>query len=67
MNLFQNYISELSKNDISNPDFKNTGKVHDWRNYVPYDWQNNWHQFSERERQIIAVMAQMQADNEEWD
>jgi DNA-binding CsgD family transcriptional regulator len=53
--------------NINNPDFKNAAKVHDWRNYVPCDWQKNWEQFTERERQIIAVMAQSQADKEEWD
>lgn len=58
---------QISMIDIENPDFKNTSKVHDWRNYVPYDWQKNWEQFTERERQIIAVMAQSQADKEEWD
>ena len=67
MNLFQDYTAELSMIDIENPDFKNTSKVHDWRNYVPYDWQKNWHLFTERERQIIAVMSQSQADKEEWD
>lgn len=58
---------QISMIDIENPDFKNTSKVHDWRNYVPYDWQKNWEQFTERERQIIAVMAQSKADKEEWD
>ena len=67
MNLFQDYTAELSMIDINNPDFENKSKVHDWRNYVPYDWQKNWEQFTERERQIIAVMAQSQADKEEWD
>jgi hypothetical protein len=57
----------LSMININNPDFKNAAKVHDWRNYVPCDWQKNWEQFTERERQIIAVMAQSQADKEEWD
>lgn len=67
MNLFQDYVAELSIIDINNPDFENTSKVHDWRNYVPYDWQKNWAEFTERERQIIAVMSLSQADNEEWD
>jgi hypothetical protein len=67
MKLFQDYTEELSMIDIHNPDFKNKSKVHDWRNYVPYDWRNNWEQFTERERKIIAVMAQIQADKEVWD
>jgi hypothetical protein len=67
MNLFQDYTSELSMINIENPDFENTTRVHDWRNYVPNDWQNNWEQFTDRERKIVAVMAQVQADKEEWD
>ncbi len=67
MNLFETFTTELSFVDILNPDFKNRTKVMDWRNYVPFDWQENWNKFSIRERKIIAVMAQMQADKEEWD
>ncbi len=67
MNLFKDYTNKLSMIDIDNPDWKNISKVHDWKNYVPYDWQENWQDFTERERQIIAVMAQSQADKEEWD
>lgn len=67
MNLFETYTAELSMVDILNPDFEKRYKVMDWRNYVPFDWQKNWNKFSIRERKIIAVMAQMQADKEEWD
>jgi hypothetical protein len=59
--------AELSLIDINNPDFQNASNIHDWRNYVPYDWRENWSKFTERERQIIAVMAQSQADKEDWD
>lgn len=67
MDLFQDYTEQLSTIDINNPDFKNKSKVHDWRNYVPFDWQKNWEQLTERERKIIFVMAEIQADKEEWD
>lgn len=67
MNLFEKYTAELSNIDINNPEFNKASKVHDWRNYVPYDWQTCWLEFSERERKLMAVMAQMQADKEEWD
>lgn len=67
MDLFKDYTVELSFIDITKPDFENNSKTHDWRNYVPYDWQKNWEQFTKRERQIIAVMAQSQADKEDWD
>jgi hypothetical protein len=38
----------LSMININNPDFKNAAKVHDWRNYVPCDWQKNWEQFTQK-------------------
>jgi hypothetical protein len=64
MNLFEDFISEIN---INNPQFEKTTKVHDWRNYVPYEWQQEWDNFTERERKIIAVMAETQSDKEEWD
>ncbi len=67
INLFKDYTAELSGINIDNPEFEKSNSVHDWRNYVPYDWQINWAELTERERQIIAVMAQSQADREEWD
>ena len=63
MNLFKDYTAHLSI-DIDNPDFKNYTKGYDWRNYVPYYWQKNWFEFTRRERQIIASMAETQADKE---
>lgn len=67
MNLFENFTKELGMIDVNNPKFEQVGKVHDWRNYVPYEWQKNWDNFTDREKQIIAVMAEMQADAEVWD
>jgi hypothetical protein len=67
MDLFRDYTAELSMIDVSTPDFGKKTKVHDWRNYVPDDWQEHWEQLTERERKIIAVMAQLQADIEIWD
>ena len=39
MNLFEDFISGIN---INNPQFEKTTKVHDWRNYVPYEWQQEW-------------------------
>lgn len=61
MNIFEKFTELI---EIDNPKFEYAGKVCDWRNYVPYDWQVNWNDFSEREKRIIAVMAEMQADKE---
>ena len=64
MNLYENFISNI---DLENPEFEKRTKTHDWRNYVPDNWVKEWLDLSIRERTIIAVMAEMQADNEEWD
>ncbi len=61
--LFDDFISNIN---IENPKFEERTKVHDWRNYVPFEWMNKWNEFSEREKKIIAVMAEMQAVNEDW-
>jgi hypothetical protein len=64
MNLFEYFIKHIN---LDNPEFDKRSKVHDWRNYVPYDWMKEWDNLTEREKNIIAVMAETQADNEEWD
>lgn len=52
--------------DLENPDFEHPDRIQDWKNYVPDEWQKDWKKFSERERQIIAIMAQSHADKEYW-
>lgn len=64
MNHFDFFIEEV---DIETPAFDKAERVMDWRNYVPYDWQAHWAEFSERERKIIVTMALMQANSEDWD
>lgn len=64
MHLFLDLIKHLN---LSNPEFDKIGRVHDWRNYVPDEWQKCWKEFTDRERMIIAAMAEKQAGNEEWD
>lgn len=66
MNLFEDF-AEINKIDINNPEFDKPQKTHDWRNYVPFNWQKNWMQFTERERKIISVMCQMRADKEDYE
>lgn len=63
MNLFEGFIENINLNE---PKFQERKKVHDWRNYVPSDWRKNWNDFTENEKKIIAVMAEMQADAEDY-
>lgn len=53
--------------NLDNVNFQEGGKVHNWRNYVPFELQSAWEELTLRERQIIFVMACEQADKEEWD
>ena len=67
MGIFNEYEEWLLTIDVGSPDFNTKTLVHDWRNYVPDRWQDNWGELTERERKILAIMAQAQADSEEWD
>ena len=69
MGKFENLLKkELSSHiDLKNPEFDNAGKVHDWRNYVDDLYIENWDKLTEREKIIIATMADKQASAEEWD
>lgn len=64
MNLFDEITEGVNLHD---PKFDQTRKVHDWRNYVPFEWQKDWNEFTDREKKIIIVMAETQAEVEEWD
>lgn len=69
MDIFRDFEYELMDINLDDVDFTAHGfvRVHDWRKYVPDDWQKNWMMFSERERKIIFVLANRQAQAEEWD
>jgi len=61
------FINSICLTDVSNPEFEKAGRICDWRNYVPSEFKSNWDLFAEREKKIIAIMAQNEADKEEWD
>ena len=65
MDLDLDHIKHINLDD---PKFKErTYRTHNWRNYVPDKWKDNWDDFTEREKAIIASMAETQASAEEWD
>ena len=58
----------LKPQDLDSPDFEAAHKCHDWRNYVSHNIQDNWGLLTNRERSIIAIMGQAQADSDgDWD
>ena len=52
---------------ISDPQFHNKTRIHDWRNYVPREFQSVWHKLSATEQILLFSMAEIQASNEEWE
>jgi hypothetical protein len=53
--------------DIDNPEFDKAGRVHDWRNYIMEHLIILWDDLSRETRMAIAMIAQKQASEEEWD
>ena len=49
------------------PAWEKGGKVHDWRNYIPDDIRRLWPRLSQDARVVAVVIADMQAEKEEWD
>jgi hypothetical protein len=67
-------IDEIIKRDFFGvPDFTDgtfdapAGRVHEWRNHVPHEIKTIWATLSDRERKLVAIMAERQASAEEWD
>lgn len=52
---------------LETPEFGKAECVMDWRNYVPGSWIEHWEEFTEREKAVIAIMAEKRASTEEWD
>jgi len=52
--------------DLADDTFTRTTRVHDWRNHVPGEVMDTWRMLTERERRLVAEVAEMAADAEEW-
>lgn len=48
-------------------DFSHTDKTHDWRNHVPRYLQKQWKMLDDNSRLALYIMAERQAQDEEWD
>lgn len=60
-------LDEYSERQVFDPQFDNSGKVHDWRNYVPDHLKTHWHELSEETRRAIIACCDNAACSEEWD
>lgn len=52
--------------ELDNPNWKRGLRYHNWKDYVEFEFKEVWHLLSERERTIIAYMAEQRADREDY-
>jgi hypothetical protein len=48
-------------------DWNEGGRVHNWRRYVPDDIREAWGDLTPKERDLVMIMAEYAAAQEEWD
>lgn len=53
--------------NTDDPQFNKARKCHDWRNHVPDDIVALWKEMSVEARVMVFLMAERQANLEEWD
>lgn len=53
--------------DWESPDFDNTDKVHDWKNYASDRMKTYWDVFTASQKMMVAECLQDVADSEHWD
>ena len=63
----QHEIDRATLDKITDPDFENTNKVHDWRNHVLPNTQEIWQSLSLFQRYAVYLDAESRAMDEEWD
>lgn len=63
--LFKSYNPKTTKTTIST--FEDVTRVHDWRNHIPAEIGELWPALSRESRLVAAIMAQIAAENEEWE
>lgn len=54
-------------NDWNEPDFQNTSKCHDWKNYVTVNVAGSWDTLKNFQKKAIAQCLQSIVDREEWE
>lgn len=61
------HLAKISWIDVNNPQFDKATKVHDWRNHVDEIFKITWTELTQREKLIIASIAEGLADIEQWE
>jgi hypothetical protein len=52
---------------VTDADFANRHRVHDWRNHVEEEIVDNWHLLSLETKLAVFIKAARDAGNEEWE
>lgn len=60
-------FSTKTDEELRNEKFKNVGRVHDWRNYIPIELQELWSELTDRERRLVFMFCEKESNDEEWD
>lgn len=53
--------------DLDDTTFDRKGRVCDWRNHVPEEIRDIWAVLTQRDRCLVAIVADHAASQEEWD
>lgn len=54
-------------NELSNPNWEQKSRCHNWRTYVPEEVRKEWDNLDLEFRAGIYLLAQCEAEREEWD
>lgn len=69
LDAYNTYLYDVEASDAirADEDFRHADKYHDWRNHIPYGLRDIWAELSEETRTAVFVVAQLEADDEEWE
>lgn len=60
-------LHDYLKQQALRPKWDETGRVHDWRNYISGNVQAIWHTFTDEQKFALVEQADEQAGREHWD
>lgn len=52
---------------VRNPDWKQKGRVHNWRNYISDSIKKSWDTIPIEAKYVFVIMAEEKSSDEDWD
>lgn len=52
---------------VNNPNWKEKGRVHNWRNYISDSIKKSWHSIPIEAKYVFVIMGEEKSSNEDWD